>query len=194
MADKSLFPFDVEHLDAFTAKAKEARAATDDMLGDLKTFAKRISEAKEALKSLGSATPNTVMRRLSIILSVACTLASSYAFAATAFECEDAARVSRSFNLTINTENAWISKFQADVAAGTFVKSPENIALVIKHDNDLIAALDNFLISARFLRNQNCYPTMNAQLDDDIAKYQSAVTDLKDERTQLQALLPQQNK
>jgi len=58
MADKSLFNIEVEQLDGFREGMDDSLAKAKKLADDLKTFAKPLNDARDALKSLGPAGTN----------------------------------------------------------------------------------------------------------------------------------------
>jgi hypothetical protein len=85
-------------------------------------------------------------------------------------------------------EQTWFADLRAKAKAGTLQKSLELNAEIIKRDDAMLANINSVLISLRYMRKYNCAPAENAAIDAKIADVQSAYDDLKDERTQNEAL------
>ena len=121
-------------------------------------------------------------------------LASSHAYAVTAFECEDAGKTLKTSMSIVTSEQAWFQQMHEQVNSGVRHRlSSELDAEVFKHGGNNIAMLGNVLISLRFLRKNDCLlkllgnindamlTKMNSNMDKAIIEYQSALDDLKDE-------------
>jgi hypothetical protein len=104
-----------------------------------------------------------------------------------ASECADAISVMKTASQVIAANQKWLDDTKAALASRTLEKSQALDQEVLKHADANIAAVENYLLSLKFVYTNRCLPaSYDVQLKAKIEDTTSALSDLKDERQQVQ--------